>query len=297
MSPGLSALLSEGVTLLDGAMGTALMSRGLPDGEPPECWNLRRPEVVREIHAAYIAAGSAVVQTNTFGANPHALARHGLAESLEEIVAAAAQVAREAAGTDALVAGNMGPSGRLLAPLGDATELALEDGFSRQASALAAGGVDYLSIETMMDLREAVCALRGARRATDLPVTVCLTFDQRPKGFFTMMGDRPADCARRLVAEGAVAVGANCSIGSGPMIELCALLVEATDVPVIVKPNAGLPEVEDGQAVYRQDPEEFAQDLTAAVEIGAGAVGGCCGTDERWIAALSEALKASANTP
>jgi len=199
-------------------------------------------------------------------------------------------VAREAAGEDRLVAGDMGPSGLLLAPLGEAEPAALEAAFAQQAAALEAGGVDYLSIETMMDLNEAACALRGALSATRLAVTVTMTFDRKKRGFFTMMGNTPEACVKTLADEGAAAAGANCSIGSGDMVELCPHLLDASGIPVIVKPNAGLPAMEDGRPVYKQDPEDFARDITAMVRLGAHAVGGCCGTDARFISAVKAEL-------
>jgi methionine synthase I (cobalamin-dependent) len=294
--------MGNGPLILDGAMGTALMARGLSGGAPAEAWNLERPDVVLEIHASYYEAGSDVVQTNTFGGSPIALARHGLAQRMDRINREAARLAREAASrvtaTDALatatqprlVAGNIGPSGRFLPPVGDAKPEQLRESFAAQAAALATGGVDYISIETMGDLNEALCALGAAREATGLPVTVCLTFERKKRGFFTIMGNRPADCAQALGDAGAAAVGANCSIASAAMVDLCAELVAVSDVPVVVKPNAGAPEVTPTGPVYRQEPASFAGDAVAMVNRGARSVGGCCGCDARFIAALRDAL-------
>lgn len=290
MTRSISERLSRGVVVLDGGMGSQLIARGLESGTSPERWNLERPDDVRAVHAVYISAGSDVVQTNTFGGNPFVLEKHGLADKMEAICVAAAKVAREAAGDDNLVAGDIGPSGLMLPPVGAADASVLEEGFGRQAAALAEGGVDYIAIETMMDLNEAVCALRGARAATDLPVTVCMTFDRKKRGFFTMMGNTPESCVQSFVEEGAAAVGANCSVGSDVMLELCQRLVSATSLPVIVKPNAGRPEIEAGKAVYRQTPEDFARDVVEMVRLGARAVGGCCGTDERFIGCLKQEL-------
>jgi methionine synthase I (cobalamin-dependent) len=292
MRPSITQLLEERVVLLDGGMGASIIARGLEPGTSAELWNVEHPDAVREIHAEYIAAGSDVIQTNTFGGSLFVLERHGLADRTEELNSAAARIAREAAGPDRLVAGDIGPSGLFLQPVGDADPAALEEGFARQAGALAEGGADYISIETMMDLQEALCALRGALKATSLPVTVCVTFDRKKRGFFTMMGNSPADCLNTLADAGAAAAGANCSIGSDAMLELCPQLVEAARLPLIVKPNAGLPDTEDGRPVYRQDPADFARDQAAAVRLGARAVGGCCGTDARFIAALKKELDA-----
>ncbi len=287
----LAELVRRRVLLLDGAMGTSLMARGLSAGECAELWNIERPEAVLEVLQSYVAAGSQVLQTNTFGASPTALARHGLEDRATELNAAGVRLARSVPG-DALVAGNIGPSGRLLEPYGDASPTELENGYREQAIALADAGADYLSIETMIQLREAVVAVRAAR-STGLEVTACMTYDRRPKGFFTAMGERPAECAARLVDEGATLVGANCTLSSGDMLVLCAELVETAQVPVIVKPNAGLPDMVRGRAVYGQDPSEFARDMVTMAEMGARAVGGCCGTDEGFIRCLAKQLDSS----
>lgn len=286
MRTSITELLQHRVVILDGGLGSSLIALGLESGRNPTLWNLEQPDRVREVHAAFIASGSDVIHSNTFGANRFVLKNHGLEDRMEEINLAAARVAREAAGEDRLVAGNMGPSGLLLEPLGEAEPAALEAGFSHQAAALEAGGVDYLSVETMMDLNEAVCALRGALSATRLAVTVSMTFDRKKRGFFTMMGNTPETCMKTLADEGAAAAGANCSIGSDDMVGLCPHLLEASGIPVIVKPNAGLPAIEDGRPVYEQDPEDFTRDIAAMVRLGARAVGGCCGTDARFIAAV-----------
>lgn len=301
MRESIEDLLARRVVLLDGGMGASLIARGLETGRSPELWNLERPDDVRDIQASFVAAGSDVIQTNTFGGNPFILEKHGLDGQTEDINRAGARIAREAAksareaaGEDCLVAGDIGPSGLMLPPVGDADPATLEEGFARQAAALAEGGVDYISIETMMDLGEALCALRGAKRgAAGLPVTVCLTIDHKKRGFFTMMGQRPGDCMQALAEAGAVAAGANCSIGSDAMVELCPQLVESAPVPVIVKPNAGLPEMSVDGPVYRQEPADFARDMAAMACAGARAVGGCCGTDDRFIAALKAELEAA----
>jgi len=292
MSDGLARLWREPTVLLDGGMGSALIARGLVGGGCSELWNVERPDTVGAVHAGYLAAGSVAIQTNTFGGSAPALGSHGLASEMEALNRAGACIARRAVEQHGaggrIVAGNIGPSGRLLPPVGDADPDELTDAFAAQAAVLSAAGVDYVAIETMIDIEEALCALRGARQATDLPVTVCLTFEKRPRGFFTVMGNPLLRAAQILADAGADAVGANCSIGSAAMLEACSLLGAASPLPVIVKPNAGLPEMRDGRTVYRQSPEDFARDVAAMARLGARAVGGCCGTDERFIAALAE---------
>lgn len=293
MGEGILERVRRKVVLLDGAMGTALMARGLPSGVPGEEWNLEHPEKVRAVHEEYLAAGSDVVQTNTFGGNPLRLAQHGLADRFEAINRTAARLAREAAGTEHLVAGNLGPTGLMLPPVGDGDPEAFEAAFAAQAELLARAGVDYLSIETMIDLEEALCAIRGAKRgAPGLPVSACMVFEKKPRGFYSPMGNRPEASMEALVEAGAILVGANCSMGSAEMLELTPVLVEAASVPVVVKPNAGLPRAEGGRVSYDQAPEAFANQVAAMADAGARAVGGCCGTDGRFIAALRRALRA-----
>lgn len=293
MTPGLGERLRDGVLLLDGGMGTALMSRGLAVGASTAEWNREHPDEVLAVHRAHVAAGSQVIQANTFGANPIVLARHGLIDHLIDINREGVRLARLAAGEQRLVAGNIGPSGDLLSPLGGASRDDLVRGFGLQARALADAGADYLAIETMMDLEEALCALQGALRETRLPVTACMTFEHRARGYFTLMGQRPADCARALTEAGAAMVGANCSFGSDEMIGLCRELTASSSVPVVVKPNAGLPEIVDGRTVYRQSPTDFGRDIAEMIASGARAVGGCCGTDARFIAAAATALSST----
>jgi len=296
MSAPLATLWAQQTVLLDGGMGSALIARGLASGGCSDLWNVERPDDVLTVHAGYLAAGSIVIQTNTFGGSALALASHGLASEMEALNCAGARIARRAVeehgGGRRIVAGSMGPSGRFLPPVGDVDPADLADAFAAQAASLAAGGVDYIAIETMIDIEEALCALRGTRRATALPVTVCLTFEKRPRGFFTMMGNPLQEAVHILADAGADAVGANCSIGSQAMLEACPVLTAASPLPVVLKPNAGLPDIEDGRPVYRQTPEDFARDMAAMARMGAQAVGGCCGTDERFIAALAKELAA-----
>ena len=303
MTRPLAGLLSRGTVLLDGAMGSALIARGLSPDTPPELWNLERPDDVLSVHAGYLKAGSAVIQTNSFGGNAIRLEAHGLSDRALELNREAAHLALSAVersrsdGTRparALVAGNLGPCGRLLEPLGTLKPARLTEAFAEQARALASAGVDYLSIETITDLDEALCAVRGARQATALEITVCLTFEPGSpgrRGVHTIMGNSIEEAASALAVAGITAFGANCSLGSGQMSAFAGQLVAATDLPVIAKPNAGLPEIQDGKPVYRQTPEQFALDLCAMARQGVRLVGGCCGTDERFIRALHRGLR------
>jgi methionine synthase I (cobalamin-dependent) len=282
-----SRLEAGPVLLLDGGLGTLLMARGLPAGLPPELWNVERPEQVTAAHRAYVEAGSEAVHTNSFGASPVRLAHFGLAERCEELNAAAVRAARAAG--PAFVIGDIGPTGEYLPPVGQGDPAAWRAGFLRQASALVAAGVDALHLETMSDLREALIALEAARAvAGSLPVLASQTFERKRRGFFTVMGNPLLDSLRALREAGAAAVGANCSIASEAMAELAREASPAVG-PLVVQPNAGQPRTTAQGLRYDQQPWEFAADLFPLAGT-VGALGGCCGTDPRFIAALSGRL-------
>jgi len=295
---GIVELLERGTVLLDGGMGSSLIMQGLAGGGCTELWNLEHPERVRAVHEGFLRAGSDVVQTNSFGASALALARHGAESRTAELNLAAARIAREAtlAVGHGLVAGNIGPTGLFRPPVGTATVEELRGAFTEQAEALAEGGVDYFSLETFSDLEEARIAIVAVRAVSELPITACLTFDRKKRGFFSLMGDTPAKAFETLSAAGACAVGANCSIGSEDMLAGAAQMLDAAPVPLILKPNAGLPAIEDGRTVYRQEAQEFADHVAAMARLGARAVGGCCGTDNDFIAALRAELDRELDT-
>jgi len=282
--------LARGPTLLlDGGMGSALLSLGLPAGAPPERWNLERGQEIFAIHRAYVAAGSDAVQTNSFGAHPLRLAACGLGGRCGEVVRAATALARQAGAS--YVIGDVGPTGDFLPPVGRGDADAFRRGFVELGSAFAAAGVDALHVETMSDLREARLALDALlESAPGVPVLVSLTFERKPRGFFTVMGDRLETALPLLVAAGAAAVGANCTLASGDFVALAAAARDAVATPLVFQPNAGAPQLVDGRARYDQTPDAFADDVAAIVAAGAAAVGGCCGTDPRFIAALARRL-------
>jgi 5-methyltetrahydrofolate--homocysteine methyltransferase len=275
--------------ILDGGFGTMLIAHGLPRGAPPDSWTLERPEVLESVHRAYVEAGSEAVHANTFGANAARLARFSLADRMAELNVAA--IARARSAGPAFVIADVGPTGEFLPPVGTATPEAMRAAFVAQGQALAATDVDALHVETMTDIREARIALEALQEsAPGLPVLVSLTFERKKKGFFTLMGDALASALKEIAAAGAVGVGANCSITSSDMQVLAAEALAAVDVPVVLQPNAGTPEIVDDKVVYRQAPEAFADDMAAVAAAGVRAVGGCCGTDPRFIAALCARL-------
>jgi 5-methyltetrahydrofolate--homocysteine methyltransferase len=291
MKASLFDLVKQRIVLLDGAMGTELMARGLPQGACPETWNLDQPAAVQEIHRRYFEAGSDVVSTNSFGGSRIKLAGHGLESRTAELNLAAARLAREVAPVSKYVAGSIGPTGKFLKPQGEYTEAEFEAAFAEQAQALAEGGADVLIIETQYDLREALCALRGARRAASLPVMVTMTFNSVPRGFFTLMGDTVARCLKELEKEGARAVGANCTLNSEQMTGLVKAMRQETALPLVAQANAGQPVLgTDGQVTYSQGLEDYVRFVPGLVEAGANFIGGCCGTNPAFVKAMAESI-------
>lgn len=279
--------------LADGAMGTMLFANGLEFGDPPEVWNLSHPDVIRRVHRGYLEAGSSIILTNTFGGNRFRLGLHGLAERVDELNRTAAILLRaevNAAGGRAIVAGDIGPSGEIMAPLGTLDFDAAVDGFAEQARALAVGGVDVIWIETMSDLEEVRAAIEGARRgAPGLPIIATMTFDTRGR---TMMGVTPEQAARSLLDWGADAIGGNCGNGPEELVPVVAKMREtAPDAVIVAKSNAGVPELVDMRTVYRAGPEEMAARAIELRDAGARIVGACCGSTPEHLARMREALR------
>jgi len=289
MHPLIESLLSQGPVLTDGAWGTQMQARGLSVGGCPDEWNLSRPEVVEEIPRAYVEAGSRIVLTNTFRSNRVTLADYALADQTEAINRAGAEISRRAAGERACVFASLGPSGKMLM-MGEVSEEQLLDAFAEQARALAAGGAQGLVIETMGDLAEAQLAVQGAK-AAGLPVVACMCFDSGAQLDRTLMGTTPEQAAEELTAAGADVIGANCGQGIAGYVEICRRLRAATDRPIWVKPNAGIPELVNDVPVWKTPPEEFGSYGPALLEAGASFLGGCCGTAPEFIRALRNAIR------
>src|SRR5579862_177053 len=285
---------SGGPVLADGAMGTMLFAEGLQFGDPPEVWNLTHPEVVRRIHRGYLDAGSRILMTNTFGGNRKRLGLHGHEERVDELNRTAAILLRsevQAAGGQALVAGDIGPSGEIMAPVGTLEGAEAVDVFAEQAAALVAGGVDLIWIETMSDLAEIKAAIDGVRRvAPEIPLVTTMTFDTRGR---TMMGVSPERAAKALIDWGADAIGGNCGNGPDELIPVLEKMRAAVPgARLVAKSNAGMPELVDMRAVYRSDPADFADQVARMRAAGATIVGGCCGTTPAHLAAISAAVRA-----
>ncbi|MCX7840000.1 MAG: homocysteine S-methyltransferase family protein [Anaerolineae bacterium] len=280
------------IILADGAMGTMLQAAGLAPGESPVIWNIEQPDRVRAVHRAYLEAGAQILITNTFVGSRFRLARHGWAARVAEVNRRGAELLREEiarAGVNALAAGDIGPSGELLTPLG---ALSFDDavaGFEEQARALIEGGVDVIWAMTLADLEEARAIIEGVRRVShDIPILVSMTFDTRGR---TMMGVKPEDAARKLIEWGAAAIGGNCGNGPAEILEaIQKMRAVAPHAILIAKPNAGKPEIVEGKTIFPATPQVMAESAVALRDAGARIIGGCCGTTPAHIRAMRAAL-------
>lgn len=289
MHPTIAQILAARVAVTDGAWGTQLQSRGLPVGACPDGWSLEQPAKVEEVARAYVEAGSDIILTNTFGANRFMLRRHNMADRVAEINRAGVEISRRAAGTQAKVFASMGPTGVMLM-MGEVSEAELQEAFRVQALAMAEAGADGIVVETMSDPAEAALAVAAAKE-TGLPVVACMTFDSGPKRDRTMMGTTPEQAAEKLSAAGADVIGSNCGQGIAGFVEICRRLKAATDRPVWIKANAGLPQMLGGATVYTQTPAEFAAFVPELIAAGASFVGGCCGTSPDFIRAVAGVVR------
>jgi methionine synthase I (cobalamin-dependent) len=302
-----------GGVLFDGGLGSMLIAAGLETGTSPQEWNRSRPSVLLEIHKAYLEAGAAVISTNTFDGSPSRLESFGLGADVGQLNTAGVKLAQQAVsdfsgaangggtaspedarhgGPDRLVALDLGPSGRMLPPVGRATEQEIRNDYTALIGGIE-GCYDFVLIETIYDLREGLLALATAKETTGLPVAVSLTFNKTRRGFYTIMGDGAAAVMKRLEAAGADMVGANCSITSVDMLVLADTLRGSTSLPIVCQPNAGSPQIRDGVPVYDQSPDAFADDALRLFDKGINAVGGCCGTTPEFIRRVSQRMPSS----
>jgi 5-methyltetrahydrofolate--homocysteine methyltransferase len=280
----------QSVVLLDGAMGTQLAALGLPMGGQ-NC--LSRPDEVLGIHKQYAAAGCDMLTANTLTMNRIAIDTYSVGVDVKEVNVAGAKLARAAAGKGQYVLGDISATGQMLQPYGDYSEEQLIEAFVEQAGYLAEGGVDGFLVETMLDLREAVCAARAcAKVSSSLPVVVTLAFRTVGDGGRTVMGSTAAEAARELTAAGACAVGANCGeLDPHEMAGIVAVMKAETSLPVVAQPNAGKPKVVDGETVFDMQPAAFADGIAECVASGAVLVGGCCGTTPEHIRCAADTIR------
>jgi methionine synthase I (cobalamin-dependent) len=277
--------------VFDGAMGSLLISKGIKGGEASEVWNLTRQDIIQDIHRAYFDAGADVACANTYCASPLKLEKMGVTQSVEALNRMGVRLARSVCGKGQYVVGELGALGDMLAPVGPVSFDRAVDNFAVQAGFLEDEGVDLFLIETIFDLNIALAAIRAVQSVSEKPIFCTLTFQQKAKGFFTIFGNTPKESMNSLVRAGACVVGANCSMGSDGMVDLAREIKQHVDVPVMIQPNAGLPETGKGNTTfYPEDAACFAANMKRIKDLGVEIVGGCCGTTPDYIRKIRETI-------
>ncbi len=277
--------------IFDGAMGTMLISAGLEGGKAAETWILEKPEEITKVHQGYFDAGADIITTATFGGNPVKLKKAGLEKKADEINEKAARLAKQVAGQERYVAGNIGPAGELLQPSGPLSVEAATDSFAGQADVLAKNGVDLFLVHTFFDINESIAAIKGIQSVSDLPIFAAMTFQEKNNGFATIMGNRVEPSMKALVDAGASVVGANCSIGSDRMIFLAEEIRQAVSTLVMAKPNAGSPQISDGKTFYTENAETFSENMRRIKSLGVEVIGGCCGSTPEFIRRIVQEVR------
>jgi len=276
------------VTLLDGAMGTELKKRNVM-GDPEN--NIKNKEIIRDIHKSYINAGSKAIITNTFSMNRLYLENKDIDFDLELLNKEGVLIAKEVAQDNVFVLGDISSTGKLLKPYGEYEEEEFIEVFKEKVSYLNEAGVDAFIIETMVDLREAVCALKACKEVSNLPVIVSISFDTLKNGGRTIMGNSVQECVQKLEENKANIIGTNCgSLSPMQIAEVVKIMKENTDLPIMVKPNAGQPKLKGDETFYDMTPEEFTEGILSCIDNGASIVGGCCGTTTKHIEHLNKKL-------
>lgn len=281
-------LTKKGVVLLDGATGSNLRKAGMPVGISSEQWVLENPGVLQELQRAYVEAGSQIVYAPTFAANRISLRNFNLQDRVVELNTKLVKISKDAVGSRALVAGDLTTTGQLLEPQGNLTYDALYQAYREQIKALVDAGVDLIGAETMLGVDETVVALDAAQSVCDIPMMCSLTLEADGTA---MYGGNAVEAVMTLQEMGAAAVGLNCSVGPDQLESVVANMKAVAKVPIIAKPNAGMPVInEKGEAIYDMNADDFARHAKRLVEVGAGIVGGCCGTTPEYIRRLAEVL-------
>jgi methionine synthase I (cobalamin-dependent) len=281
MHPLIESLIKSGVVVTDGSWGTQLQKRGIKRGECPDSWNLRHPDWVEDVARGYVEAGSQVILTNTFQSNRLSLGRFDLADKAVVINTRGVEISKKAAGDKAYVFASIGPSGKMLLTK-ETTEDELQHAFEEQANALVEAGADGIIVETMIDLVEARIAATAAKQ-TGLPVIASMVFDCGENKDTTLMGNTPEQAVAELTQIGVDGVGANCGQGIEGYVPICRRLRAATDLAVWIKPNAGLPEVEDEKTIFYTTAQEFVTSVPEMIQAGANFIGACCGSDREFV--------------
>lgn len=281
--------LTKNPLLLDGATGSNLMAAGMPRGVCTETWILKHRDILKELQQSYVNAGSRVLYAPTFGANRMNLSLHHLEEHIKEMNDALVSLARESAKDMAFVAGDITTTGKMMEPAGDLTYETAFEVYKEQISYLSQAGVDFIIAETMINIEETLAAVDAASQVCELPILCTMTVEADGSIF---SGGNAVEAALALESAGASAVGINCSIGPDQLVSVVRNIKEAVSIPVIAKPNAGMPVIDDkGNAVYSMGAAEFAKHMKVLVENGASIIGGCCGTTPEYIKAVAEILK------
>lgn len=281
--------LTKNPLLLDGATGSNLMAAGMPRGVCTETWILKHRDILKELQQSYVNAGSRVLYAPTFGANRMNLSLHHLEEHIKEMNDALVSLARESAKDMAFVAGDITTTGKMMEPAGDLTYETAFEVYKEQISYLSQAGVDFIIAETMINIEETLAAVDAASQVCDLPILCSMTVEADGSIF---SGGNAVEAALALESAGASAVGINCSVGPDQLVSVVRNIKEAVSIPVIAKPNAGMPIIDDkGNAVYSMGAAEFAKHMKVLVENGASIIGGCCGTTPEYIKAVAEILK------
>ncbi|CAB1055411.1 5-methyltetrahydrofolate--homocysteine methyltransferase (EC [Olavius sp. associated proteobacterium Delta 1] len=294
MHPLIESLVKDGPAVTDGSWGTQMQKRGLKRGQNPDSWNLTHADQVREVAAHYVDAGSQIILTNTFGASRLSLANFDLADKTVDINMSGVRISKEAASDRACVFASIGPTGKMMIT-GETTAEELQKVFEEQASAQAEAGADGIIIETMIDIEEARIAAIAAKQ-TGLPVIVSMVYDSGEDKDHTMMGNSPEEVVAEISKIGVDGIGANCGQGIEAFLPICRRLRQATDLPIWIKPNAGLPEVVDDGVVFRTTPRDFVRYVPDLIQAGANFIGGCCGTDQEFVKAIRQTVEGMSRT-
>ena len=280
--------LTKNPLLLDGATGSNLMAAGMPRGVCTETWILKHRDILKELQQSYVNAGSRVLYAPTFGANRMNLSLHHLEEHIKEMNDALVSLARESAKDMAFVAGDITTTGKMMEPAGDLTYETAFEVYKEQISYLSQAGVDFIIAETMINIEETLAAVDAASQVCELPILCTMTVEADGSIF---SGGNAVEAALALESAGASAVGINCSVGPDQLVSVVRNIKEAVSIPVIAKPNAGMPVIDDkGNAVYSMGAAEFAKHMKVLVENGASIIGGCCGTTPEYIKAVAQEL-------
>lgn len=282
--------------LLDGALGARLIALGLPAGQAPEVWVLERPDQIEQIHREYADAGSDAVSACTFGANRLRLEKCGLSDQVVLINRKAVELVERSVGGNVYVCGDLGPTGEFFQPHGTLTEEKAREVYEEQVSILSETGVDFFLLETCYDLREALICLEVCRRiAPDIPAGASLTFNDTPRGFFTVMGDPAVESLKALAEKEAFMVGANCTLETKGMLKLAEHISAEIKTPLVFQANAGNPEITPEGINYPQGPQEFIEFAGELMALGVNVIGGCCGSEPEHIRAMRRLIDDKVN--